>query len=140
MAYLVQACHSLVPPDDILPIIKCIAFNFVTERCTGDVMAVGINVIKEIIRRIPSILSEADMDAFVQDLAEYSHHRDKSVVVAARGFTNFVREVYPSLLRKKDRGKFHDISAKPMLYGEVKVLEGVEGAELLTMENRNVCF
>lgn len=49
----------------------------------------------------------------VQDLAAYSKHNDKSVVVAARGFINLVRETYPSLLKSKDRGRDHDITARP---------------------------
>lgn len=48
-----------------------------------------------------------------QDLAAYSKHADKSVVVAARGFINFVRETYPSLLKSRDRGREHDITARP---------------------------
>lgn len=51
--------------------------------------------------------------AVFQDLAAYSKHKDKSVVVAARSFINFIREVYPSLLKTRDRGKDHDISARP---------------------------
>lgn len=46
-------------------------------------------------------------------MAAYSKHNDKSVVVAARGFINFVRETYPSLLKSKDRGREHDITARP---------------------------
>ncbi|KAG5183588.1 SDA1-domain-containing protein [Tribonema minus] len=138
LAYLVQACHPLVPPDDILPIIKAIAHNMVTERCSGDVMAVGINSIKEIIRRVPATLSEDGMDAFAQDIAAYAKSRDKSVVIAARGFTNLVREVHPRLLRARDRGKHHDISAQPAQYGEQKVLEGVDGAELLTLADAGI--
>ncbi len=46
-------------------------------------------------------------------MAAYSKHNDKSVVVAARGFINFVRETYPSLLKSRDRGREHDISARP---------------------------
>jgi SDA1 len=138
LAYLVQASHVLVPPDDLLPVIKAIAFNFVTERCTGDVMAVGINVIKEVIKRVPAVLDEPGMDAFVQDICAYSRNRDKSVVVAARGFTNLIREIYPSLLRGRDRGKHHDITAKPAAYGAENVLEGVEGAELLTLADAGI--
>jgi protein SDA1 len=138
LAYLVQASHVLVPPDDLLPVIKAIAFNFVTERCTGDVMAVGINVIKEVIKRVSAVLDEPGMDAFVQDICAYSRNRDKSVVVAARGFTNLIREIYPSLLRGRDRGKHHDITAKPAAYGAENVLEGVEGAELLTLADAGI--
>lgn len=53
------------------------------------------------------------MQKFIQDLAAYGKHRDKSVVIAARGFINFVRETYPTLLKSRDRGKGHDASARP---------------------------
>jgi protein SDA1 len=37
LAYLIQACHELVPPEDLMPIVKAIAHNFITERCTNEV-------------------------------------------------------------------------------------------------------
>ena len=30
MAYVVQSCHNMVPPDEVAPIVKVIADNFVT--------------------------------------------------------------------------------------------------------------
>jgi protein SDA1 len=32
LAYLIQACHDLVPPEDLMPVLKTIAYNFITER------------------------------------------------------------------------------------------------------------
>jgi hypothetical protein len=29
LAYLVQACHDLVPPEELIPVIKNVANNFV---------------------------------------------------------------------------------------------------------------
>ena len=49
MAYIVQGCHELVPPDELKTLIKTIANNFVTDRCTGEVIAVGLNGIREIV-------------------------------------------------------------------------------------------
>ncbi|CAN0468599.1 unnamed protein product, partial [Discosporangium mesarthrocarpum] len=65
LAYLVQACHDLVPPDEVLPVVKAVAYNFVTERCPGEVMAVGINSIKEVVKRVPTVLEEEGMEALV---------------------------------------------------------------------------
>lgn len=48
-----------------MPSIKAIAYNFVTERCSGEVMALGINSVREIARRIPALLEEEGMDALV---------------------------------------------------------------------------
>ena len=76
-----------------------------------------------------------DVEAFVRDLAAYSRHRDRSVSVAGKSWTNFIREVHPSLLQGKDRGKkgsaLYRAGEKPLRYGEQRVAAGVEGADLL---------
>jgi hypothetical protein len=41
------------------------------------------------------------------------------------------RERYPALLRKSNRGKFHDPSAVPQRYGETEAATGVAGVSLL---------
>jgi protein SDA1 len=147
LAYTVQACHSFVPPEEIYGILKTIAHNFITERCSGEQMAVGINACRAICARVPSVLSKEDakegnsstttmdVDAFVRDLAAYSKHRDRSVSIAGKSWINFIREVFPSLLSGKDRGSvgsaLHRAGAKPLRYGEQRIASGVEGAELL---------
>jgi protein SDA1 len=119
--------------------------NFITERCSGEQMAVGINAVRAICARVPSVLSGEDEDeltssswdveAFVRDLAGYAKHRDRSVSIAGRGWVNFIREVYPSMLQSRDRGLvgtgLHRAGEKPLRYGEVKAASGVEGADLL---------
>ena len=144
LAYAVQACHAYVPPDEVYPLLKTIAHNFITERCSGEQMAVGINAVRAICARVPSVLSEEkeeggsaswDVEAFVRDLGGYAKHKDRSVSIAGRGWVNFIREVYPSLLQGKDRGLvgtgLHRAGERPLRYGEVKVASGVEGADLL---------
>mmetsp|Transcript_6143 Transcript_6143/g.15192 ORF Transcript_6143/g.15192 Transcript_6143/m.15192 type:complete len:867 (-) Transcript_6143:51-2651(-) len=146
LAYAVQACHVNVPPDEVYGILKTIAHNFVTERCSEEQMAVGINAIRAICARTPSVLSledskdEAissafDVEAFVRDIAAYANHRDRSVSIAGKSYTNFIRATHPSLLQGKNRGlrgsALHKAKVKPMRYGEVSVKYGVEGADLL---------
>jgi len=164
LAYTVQACHEYVPPEEIYAILKTIAHNFITERCSGEQMAVGINAVRAICNRVPSVLSieedspemiassevggekkksgiashnytMLDVEAFARDLAAYTKHKDRSVSIAGRGWANFVREVHPSLLQGKDRGMvgsaLHRSGQKPLRYGERKVADGVEGADLL---------
>ena len=148
LSYTVQACHEFVPPDEIYGILKTIAHNFVTERCTGEQMAVGINACRAICARVPSVLSiedsnvddnagstTMDVEAFARDLAAYSKHKDRSVAIAGKSWTNFIREVYPSLLQGKDRGSvgsaLHRAGEKPLRYGQQKVASGVAGADLL---------
>jgi len=154
LAYTVQACHVHVPPDEVYGILKTIAHNFVTERCSEEQMAVGINSIRAICSRTPSVLSledskeslspdnnivhanhAFDVEAFVRDISAYSNHRDRSVSIAGKSYTNFIRETHPTLLQGKNRGlkgsALHRAKAQPMRYGQQKVSHGVEGADLL---------
>jgi len=135
LAFLVQACHDLVPPDEIMACVKAVTHHFISDRCNSEVVALGINTVRAIVVRVPAILSEeGDMEAFVQDMAGYAKSRDKSIVIAARGFINVVKELYPNLLKNKDRGRGAKKGARPLAYGEVRASEGVEGAELLQAE------
>mmetsp|Transcript_16710 Transcript_16710/g.33991 ORF Transcript_16710/g.33991 Transcript_16710/m.33991 type:complete len:896 (-) Transcript_16710:104-2791(-) len=157
LAYAVQSCHEYVPPQEIYGVLKTIAHNFITERCSEEQMAVGINAARAICARVPSVLAgddeedaggkgenggstvaisaSWDVEAFVRDLAGYAKHRDRSVSIAGRGWVNFIREVYPSLLQGKDRGLvgagLHKSGEKPLRYGEFRAASGVEGADLL---------
>lgn len=146
LAYSVQACHQYVPPEEIHNIMKTIAHNFITERCSGEQMAVGINAVRAICARVPSALSieedsegmqstNMDIEGFTQDLAAYSQHRDRSVSTAGKSWTNFIREVHPGLLQGKNRGLkgtgLHKAGVKPLRYGQTKAAAGVEGADLL---------
>lgn len=131
LAYLVQSCHDEIPPEELLPIVKSITHNFVTERCSSEVIAVGINALRELFRRVPLLLECEDMDVLVQDLVMYNRSRDKTVVMAARGVLNLIRETHPTLLKRKERGKFHNEAAKPKQFGELVAAEGVDGADLL---------
>lgn len=131
LAYLVQSCHDDIPPEELLPLVKSIAHNFITERCSSEVIAVGINAVREVFRRVPLVLECEGMDVLIADLIMYSKSRDKSAVMAARGVLNLIREIHPTLLKRKERGKFHDGTAKPKQFGELVAAEGVDGVELL---------
>jgi protein SDA1 len=93
LTYLLQACHALVPPEELTPVIRAIAFNFITERCSNEVIAVGINSVREIIQRVPAILREPNMDDFMADLAQYGKKTHKSVMIAAHSVINLVRSL-----------------------------------------------
>ena len=134
--YYFQGCHDMIPPEDLMPVVKAIAYNFITERCTNEVIAIGINSVREIIARVPAILHEPDIGDFVQDLGQYGKKAHKSVMIAAHGIINLIRELYPALLRNKERGKFHDITHVPNAYGALNAADGVEGAELLEAYER----
>ena len=51
LQFSAQAAHELVPPDCIEPVLKAIINNFVTERNSAEVMAVGLNAVRELVAR-----------------------------------------------------------------------------------------
>lgn len=129
-----QASHQLVPPEIIDPMIMTIANNFVTDRNSGEVMTVGINAIKEIVARCPLAISED----LLQDLAQYKTHKDKNVMMSARGLIQLFRSLNPQMLHKKDRGKPTEASAEAKIkdYGEVEAKGYIPGAEVLELEKK----
>ena len=58
LQYAAQASHELIPPETLEPVVKSIVNNFVTERNSGEVMAIGLNAMREIARRCPLVLGE----------------------------------------------------------------------------------
>ena len=40
-SYLAEACHELVPVEDVRPCIHALTHNFITERNTGDAISAG---------------------------------------------------------------------------------------------------
>ncbi|XP_044000016.1 protein SDA1 homolog [Gambusia affinis] len=130
-----QASHQLVPPEVIEPMIMTIANNFVTDRNSGEVMTVGINAIREVAGRCPLAINED----LLQDLAQYKTHKDKNVMMSARGLIQLFRNLNPQLLLKKDRGRPTEASkeAKIKDYGELEAKDYIPGAEVLEVEEEN---
>ncbi|XP_069043502.1 protein SDA1 homolog [Lepisosteus oculatus] len=127
-----QASHQLVPPETIQPVVMTIANNFVTDRNSGEVMTVGINAIKEVVGRCPLAMTED----LLQDLAQYKSHKDKNVMMSARGLIQLFRTLNPNMLHKRDRGKPTEASlnAKIPEYGQQEVKDHIPGAEVLEEE------
>ncbi|XP_012735227.2 protein SDA1 homolog [Fundulus heteroclitus] len=127
-----QASHQLVPPEVIEPVIMTIANNFVTDRNSGEVMTVGINAIKEVAGRCPLAINED----LLQDLAQYKTHKDKNVMMSARGLIQLFRNLNPQLLHKKDRGRPTEASTEAKIkgYGELEAKDYIPGAEVLEEE------
>ncbi|KAJ8925114.1 hypothetical protein NQ315_001296 [Exocentrus adspersus] len=137
LQFAAQASHELVPPDVLEPVLKTLANNFITERNSSDVMAIGLNAVKEICARCPLAMNED----LLQDLAEYKNYRDRSVMMAARTLIHLFRSVRPDLLRKKDRGRPSEATEEieSMDYGKVDAKDYVPGAEVL-LEEKNEEF
>lgn len=127
-----QSSHQLVPPEIIEPVIMTIANNFVTDRNSGEVMTVGINAIKEVAGRCPLSINED----LLQDLAQYKTHKDKNVMMSARGLIQLFRNLNPQMLHKKDRGRPTEASAEAKIkdYGELEAKDYIPGAEVLEVE------
>ena len=121
LAVLLQSCHAFTPAEDLYPLVRTIANNFIRDKCPGPVIATGINSISGLFRRSEHILEEMEkeIEPLVKELAEFKKFKDKGVIIAARGFINTIREKYPALLPRKDRGKESDKQAKPKQYGQV---------------------
>ncbi|XP_020340331.1 protein SDA1 homolog [Oncorhynchus mykiss] len=129
-----QSSHQLVPPEIIQPVIMTIANNFVTDRNSGEVMCVGINAIKEVAARCPLAITEE----LLQDLAQYKMHKDKNVMMSARGLIQLFRSLDPKMLHKRDRGRPTELSteAKIQDYGEMGAKTYIPGAEVLEVEEK----
>ncbi|CEO97306.1 unnamed protein product (mitochondrion) [Plasmodiophora brassicae] len=132
MSFLVQSCHSKVPPDVLEPIVKAIADQFVSDRSSPESMAVGLNCIRGICARQPLAMS----GELLQDLVLYKSHRDKGVIMAARSLLSLYREINPMLLDKKDRGRPNGLPQQaPLDFGEEQVATDVPGAHLLRLQD-----
>eukprot|EP00126_Sphaerothecum_destruens_P001900 Sdes_comp15335_c0_seq1m4195 len=114
---LAQASHSLVPPDVLHPLLLTIANNFITERCSNEVMTVGLNSIREICSRCHLAMSED----LLHDLVMYKDSKDKSVTIASRSLIQLFRAVLPEMLPRKERGRPDEDEAISAVkqYGEV---------------------
>merc|ERR1719266_2872902 len=121
LQFSAQAAHEMVPPDCLEPVLKAIINNFVTERNSSEVMAVGLNAIRELCARCPLCMSED----LLQDLAQYKSYKNKAVMMASKSLIMLFRNQYPEMLMKKDRGRPTEAMANLARkgYGEAEVYD-----------------
>jgi len=148
LLYVAQASHEFVPPDILQSICKTIANNFITERNSGEVMAVGfVFILRQIfflelnfflfslntIREICSKCYLAMDEDLLHDLSKYKSYKDKSVSASARSLIQLFREKNPQILERKDRGKPTEFQRDliPLNYGQTNAKSYLEGAEIL---------
>ncbi|XP_014481639.1 PREDICTED: protein SDA1 homolog [Dinoponera quadriceps] len=129
LQFVAQASHELLPPDVLEPVLKTLVNNFVTERNSADVMAIGLNTVREICTRCPLAMNRD----LLEDLTRYKQYRERSVMMAARSLIGTFRRIMPDLLHKKDRGRPTEANVviEAPKYGEVRASEFVPGAEVL---------
>ncbi|ELU39819.1 protein required for actin cytoskeleton organization and cell cycle progression [Rhizoctonia solani AG-1 IA] len=77
---LAQSTHDLTPPDVLEPVIRKIAHEFVHPGVGPEVIAAGLNSIREVARRQPWCVPQD----LLGDLIEYRKSRDKGVTSAGR--------------------------------------------------------
>lgn len=132
MVFAAQAAHDEVPPDDIEPVVRALANNFVTERYSSEVMAMGLNAIRELCARNPYGMPED----LLQDLVQYKTHKDKGVSMAARSLLVLYRDKNPHLLTRKDRGAPTELKSeeKQQEFGVNTARGYIPGAEILTFK------
>lgn len=131
LAFLAQATHNLVPPEELEPLIQKIANEFVSEAAAAEVASAGLNGIREICVRQPLAMNPT----LLQDLVMYKKSKDKGVMMAAKGLLGLYRDVGADMLKKKDRGKEAAMGLragdhKERRFGE-EAVGGIEGLELL---------
>lgn len=133
---LASSVHELVPPDVLTPVIRKLAHEFVHPGVSSQVIAAGLNAVREICRRQPWAM-EPDL---LEDLVEYRKSKDKGVMVASRSLLQLYREVNPDMLRRRERGKVatmnaiagKDNPAALLEYGRERGVVGtIEGLDLL---------
>jgi len=127
--------HDLTPPDTVEPVLMAIANNFITERNNSEVIAVGLNAIREISARCPLAMNED----LLGDLVQYSTYKDKAVISAAKSLIQLFRQINPQMLHKKMRGKpteatYEELS-KVKTYGEIDAKTYVPGAEIIDQDS-----
>jgi protein SDA1 len=101
LSALAESVHEVVPEDEIETLVKHIIEHFVNDRCSEFTMTIGLNTLREIFKKLPSIITEEMM----LYLTTYYEYRNKNVSRAAKSVINYVREYNRDLLPKKFRGK-----------------------------------
>jgi protein SDA1 len=129
---LAQSVHDLTPPDALTPVVQKLAAEFVHPGVGSEVIAAGINSIREVCRRQPWAMEED----LLGDLVEYRRSRDKAVTAAARGLLQLYREVNPGMLKRRERGKDASIGmsqgGQPLPFGHsADAAVDIEGLVLL---------
>ncbi len=115
---------------------RAVANNFVTERNAAEVMAVGLNAIRELCNRCPLAMDET----LLADLAGYKTYKDKGVMMAARSLIALYRASHPELLHRRDRGRPTEAAAeagRTRAYGQMDAKDYVPGAEVVNMGEGN---
>lgn len=87
------------------------------HRVDVQVMTVGLKTVRELCVRCPRVM----YDDLLGDLALYKKEKDKHVKNAAKALVSLFRELKPSMLVKKERGRGADLGKELDEYGAADV-------------------
>jgi len=54
---LAQACHELVPPEVLAPVLRQLVDAFVHDRARPEVMTLGLKTVRELCVRLPLVMT-----------------------------------------------------------------------------------
>lgn len=129
---LAQSVHEQTPPDFLTPVIRKVSDCFVHPGVGPEVVAAGINVVREVARRQPWCMEET----LLEDLVGYRKSKDKGVAAASRSLLHLYRDVNPAMLPRKERGKSGSMALQAgqgsRAYGMPETsTQGIQGLDLL---------
>ena len=89
-----ESVHEHIPDDEIDGILKHLVEKFVNDKCSEFAMTLGLNTIREVATKLPSLLTE-DLMLY---LSSYYDYKNRNVSTAAKALINLVRRVNPEIL------------------------------------------
>jgi len=127
-----QSAHPLVPPSALQPVMRTLADHFITERNSAEVMAVGLNTVREICARCPLGIE----DELLHYLITFKSHKDKGVAIAARSLMQLFRNIDPARLLKKHRGMATEArkDLEVLRYGETSKRDYIVASDIVATE------
>ncbi|GAB6022867.1 Protein SDA1 [Chamberlinius hualienensis] len=132
LVFAAQSAHELVPPDIIEGVLNTIAMNFVAESNSHEVVAVGLNAIRELCARCPLAMSAE----LLSDISRYKNNKSKSIAMAAKSVIQLYRVLNPNLLHKKDKGRPTQgtVNLEAREFGQISAKDYIPGTEVLPEE------
>ena len=122
-----RRCSWCLPCFGALLSNACIVFGLQTRLMTVhsvddvgsvfQVMTVGLKTVRELCVRCPRVMDED----LLSDLVLYKKEKDKHVKNAAKALVGLFRELKPSMLVKKERGRAADLGKELTEYGAADV-------------------
>lgn len=133
LACFAQASHAFVPPEELNKVVTHLIHNFVSESAANEVIAIGLNTIREVCTRSPFAIKEDQL----ADLVEFRRNKDKGVMMASKALMNLYRDQNPEMLQRGLRGREasmalqRGLANKPVFGVDGTAVTGIQGLELL---------